>query len=118
MNFTKIRISAHSTTKLRSLHQRTRLTPNLLCRAAFMLSLEEGSASAAILPPEDGAEFNQYTLTGELHSTFASLLRFVEHGFAEDNERLVQLFRAHIERGVGILSARAKSPEDVLSLVV
>ena len=45
------------------LKQRTGLTPNLLCRIALMMSLEEGPLGNIPLPNEDGSEFNAYTLT-------------------------------------------------------
>ncbi|WP_163334294.1 DndE family protein, partial [Enterobacter bugandensis] len=39
MHFSKVSISLDATSKLRSLRQRTGLTPNLLCRFGLMLSL-------------------------------------------------------------------------------
>ena len=57
MRFNKLKISADATSKLRSVRQKTGVTPNLLCRAAIMLSLEEGPANAPA-PDEEGQEFN------------------------------------------------------------
>jgi DNA sulfur modification protein DndE len=45
MRFNKLKISADATSKLRYMRQRTQVTPNLLCRMAVMLSLEEGPVS-------------------------------------------------------------------------
>jgi len=107
--------------KLRFMRQRTGLTPNLLCRAAIMISLEEGPLANASPPDEDGSEFNAYTLMGEYASLFASLVRSVEQGAHKkapmDNPTLLRLIRGHIHRGAGILSVRAKSPSDLLKLV-
>ncbi|WP_286134564.1 DNA sulfur modification protein DndE [Methylobacterium sp. Leaf123] len=103
------------------MRQRTGLTPNLLCRAALMLSLEQGSVRDVPTPDEDGSEFNAYTLTGEYGALFAGMLRFVEEGIVPgrelDDGALLGLLRAHIHRGVGTLSVRVKSPLDVLRLV-
>ena len=121
MHYSKLKISADATSKLRSLRQRTGLTPNLLCRIAVMLSLAEGPLGNAPPPDEDGSEFNAYTLTGEYGALCAALLRWVEEGpFPEeplDNGTLLVRFRGHIHRGVGTLSVRAKTPNDILRLV-
>ena len=65
VHYSKLKISADATSKLRSLRQRTTLTPNLLCRIAIMTSLEEGPLESMPIPDEDGSEFNAYTLTGD-----------------------------------------------------
>lgn len=121
MQYTKIKISADATSKLRSIRQKTGLTPNLLCRMAVMLSLEQGPLGGALVPDEDGSEFNAYTLDGEYGALFSALLRWVEEGPTPEhplsNDELLRRFRGHIHRGVGTLSVRAKSPADVLRLV-
>ncbi|WP_414463550.1 DNA sulfur modification protein DndE [Hyphomicrobium sp. DY-1] len=121
VHYSKLKISADATSKLRYLRQRTGLTPNLLCRIAVMLSLEEGPLGNVPPPDEDGSEFNAYTLTGEYGALLAALLRWVEEGPSPteplDNAALLTRFRGHIHRGVGTLSVRAKSPADVLRLV-
>lgn len=121
MHYSKLKISSDATSKLRSLRQRTGLTPNLLCRIAVMISLEEGPIGTVAIPDEDGSEFNAYTLTGEYGALFAGLLRWVEEGETPsqplDDSELLLRFRCHIHRGVGALSVRAKSPSDILRLV-
>lgn len=121
MHYSKLKISGEAASKLRFLRQRTGLTPNLLCRIALMSSLEQGPLRDAQLPDEDGSEFNAYTLTGEYGALFAGMLRFVEEGTAPGRELgddvLVGLMRAHIHRGVGTLSVRAKSSLDLLRMI-
>ncbi len=121
MHYSKLKISTDATSKLRSLRQRTGLTPNLLCRIALMASLEEGPLGGAHPPDEEGSEFNAYTLTGEYGALFAALLRWVEEGAAPSdplgNDELLTRLQGHIHRGVGTLSVRAKTPADVLRLV-
>jgi DNA sulfur modification protein DndE len=123
MHFTKLRVSAETTSRLRSLRQRTSLTPNLLCRIAFMLSLEEGPLGTTTNPDDDGMEFNAYSLTGDSHESFIAILRWVEAAADPDerspsDEDLLTAFRAHIQRGVSILAARVRSPADIARLAV
>ena len=122
MHYSKLKISGDATSKLRTLRQRTGITPNLLCRMAIMTSLEEGALGGAAVPDEDGSEFNAYTLTGEYGALFAALLRWVEEGQSPktplNNEELLDRLRGHIHRGVGSLLVRAKSPVDILRLVL
>jgi DNA sulfur modification protein DndE len=121
MHYSKLRISSDATSKLRSLRQRTGITPNLLCRMAIMVSLEDGPLGGASIPDEEGSEFNAYTLTGEYSALIAALLRWVEEGPSGqvelDNDVLLDRLRGHIHRGVGTLAVRAKSPTDLLRLV-
>ena len=121
MNYSKLKISADAASKLRSLRQRTGITPNLLCRIAIMTSLEEGPLGGASIPDEDGSEFNAYTLTGDYGALIAAFLRWVEDDPEGreplDNDALLSLLRGHIHRGVGALAVRAKSPADILRLI-
>lgn len=115
MRYNKLKISEDATSRLRSLRQRTGVTPNLLCRAAALLSLEEGPVTS-LAPDERGQEFNAYTLTGELTGLIGELIRFVEQEEAKgelDDEMVVKLLCAHIHRGVGTLAVRAKSATDL-----
>ena len=120
MRYTKLNVSTDATSRLRSLQQRTGLTPNLLCRIAAMMSLEEGPVGTIRAPDDKGREFNSYTLTRELNGVFGAMVRFVEEdegrGEPLPNDELVLRFAAHIHRGVGLLSVRAKSPADIVRL--
>lgn len=119
MRFNKLRISADAESRLRSLRQRTGLTPNLLCRMAIMLSLEEGPVGSGTLTDEGEREFNAYTLTGDHHGLIAAMLRLVEEeaeGRRVPDDELVVRLRAHIHRGVATLSVRAKAPADIALL--
>jgi DNA sulfur modification protein DndE len=118
MRFAKLRISAAATSRLRAMRQRTTLTPNLLCRVAVMLSLEQGPLGGDPPPDEEGQEFNAYTLTGEWNGMIGALLRFVEErdGATLTDGELLDRFRGHIHRGVATLSVRAKGPGDIARL--
>lgn len=116
MRYSKLRISADATSKLRSMRQRIGLTPNLLCRYALVASLEDGPLGNTPPPDQEGQEFNAYTLTGELTELLVSLLQEVEDtnpsAPLSDEELLIRM-RSHIHRGVGALSVRIKSPADL-----
>jgi len=119
MRFTKLKISADAESRLRSLRQRTGMTPNLLCRMAIMLSLEEGPVGAGTVTDDGGNEFNAYTLTGDHDGLIVAMLRLVEEeaeGRRVPDDELLARLRAHIHRGVATLSVRAKGPGDVAVL--
>ena len=121
MRFNKLKISADATSRLRSIRQRTGLTPNLLCRIAIMLSLESGPIGAPESLDEDGQEFNAYTLTGDYNGILAAMLRFVEEEAESrplENDELLLRLRAHIQRGVATLSVRTKGPADLARLAI
>ena len=96
---------------------RTGLTPNILCRIAFCLSLREH-----YLPRLDadagGQEFNRYTLTGQYDALFIALLkeRMIEEKLDYEQD-LPKLFKAHIENGIIILYNRVKYLSDFVDLL-
>lgn len=119
MHYSKLRISKDATSRLRSLKQKTHITPNLLCRYALMQSLEDGPLGEIPQPDQEGQEFNAYTLTGELTELLLALVRSVEEQGgrrALANDEVMARVRGHIHRGIGSLSVRVKSPADLLML--
>jgi DNA sulfur modification protein DndE len=118
MNLNRIRVCVQADNYLRQLKGRTGLTPNLLCRIGFCLSLREMSAPN----PDDYTdnstrEFNRYTLTGPWDNYFVALLRerLFQEGLSPD--QLESQFIAHINRGVILLFQRVKSVNDIARLV-
>lgn len=105
--------------RLRVLKARTGLTPNLLCRMGFTLSLDEpGIPDPGLYDREQAREFNRYTLTGQWDLFFFSLLRerLVQDGL-DPEEHLEEQFKAHLSRGVGLLYQRLKKLEDIADIV-
>jgi DNA sulfur modification protein DndE len=106
----RIRFCREADTWLRVLKQRTGVTPNLLCRLGFCLSLDDPAVPRIEQYAEDSQrEINRYTLLGEYDALFASLLR---QRLASDRlgaEHLDAQFRGHMNRGVLLLAKRLRS---------
>ncbi len=120
MAFNRIYIGEDVDQRLRLLKTRTGLTPNLLCRLGFCLSLTEPLIPDPQLYTEGQTrEFNRSTLTGQWDTFFFALLR--ERRFTQDKgdpeADLEGQFKAHLSRGVLMLSQRLKGLEDLADLV-
>jgi DNA sulfur modification protein DndE len=119
VHYSKLKISKDATSRLRSLKQKTLMTPNLLCRYALMKSLEDGPLGDVPLPDQDGQEFNAYTFTGELTELLLALVRSVEEQSSQESlvdDEVMARVRGHIHRGIGMLSVRVRAPADLLTL--
>lgn len=117
MRFTKIRLTKDASNRLRFLAGRTGLTPNLLCRMGFCLSLEEPKTPNPDEFAEEEREFNRYTLLGEYDALYIALLR---ERMRRDGLNLAELeehFRAHLNRGITLLQQRVRGIGDVANLV-
>lgn len=115
MNLTRLRVCQEVDQRLRELKGRTGLTPNLICRMGFCLSLNDPRVpDPTAYPPDSNRELNRYTLTGEWDPLFVALLR---ERCAHDNlnleEDLEDQFSAHVNRGVLMLYQRVKSLADL-----
>jgi len=105
--------------KMRTLKARTGITPNILARMGFALSLEEpGMPQDPFDSEETGRDINRGTLLGEHDTAYVALLRtWVEKtGWLKQNdflgecstEQFNDLFVAHMNRGFELLSARMR----------
>lgn len=114
MKLSRLRVCQEVDQRLVSLKARTGLTPNLLCRIGFCLSLNDPSVpNPSAYPPDSDRELNRYTLTGEWDAYFVALLR---ERCAYDNladTDLEDQFRAHVNRGVLMLYNRVKHLGDL-----
>jgi len=117
MKLSKIRLTKDASNRLRFLAGRTGLTPNLLCRMGFCLSLEEPKAPNPEEFPEEEREFNRYTLLGEYDILYIVLLRQRLFQDGIPAERLENHFRAHMNRGIVLLQQRVRGVADLASLV-
>jgi len=117
MKLTKLRLTKDASNRLRFLAGRTGLTPNILCRMGFCLSLAEPSNPNPEDFPEEDREFNRYTLLGEFDPLFIALLRERCHRDGLPSEALPGAFRAHMNRGVVLLQKRVRGLSDLASLL-
>ena len=110
----RIPFTVEADNRLRMLKARTGITPNILCRVGFCLSLEEPGVPALL--PEDyiqGREINRYTLLGKDDLVYVSLLAVRLHKDKVSPDKINNMFLAHISRGVELLAARVKSIHDL-----
>lgn len=117
MRFTKIRLTKDASNRLRFLAGRTGLTPNLLCRMGFCLSLEEPKIPNPDEFEEEEREFNRYTLLGEFDVLYIALLQQRLHQDGLEMDNLEGYFRAHLNRGISLLQQRVRSVADLANLV-
>ena len=114
----RLRLSDEFTYRLRNLKGRTGLTPNLICRIGFCLSLAEPRIPDPARYDENGQEFNRSTLLGDWDDLYEALLR---ERLATDQLDLRAHFlpqlRAHMNRGAGMACDRIRGLSDVLALV-
>ncbi len=117
--FNRIHIGKETDQRLRNLKTRTGLTPNLLCRLGFCLSLAEpGIPDAQLYADGNAREFNRYTLTGQWDVFFFSLLRErLQLDGLDPEADLESQFKAHLNRGVGLLIQRLKNVTDLAAIV-
>lgn len=118
MSLQRIPFSEDADKRLRMLKARTGITPNILCRIGFCLSLEEpGKPAISRSDINQGREINRYTLLGKYDSLFIGLLATRMMDDLIPISELESLFLAHMHRGVEILAARTKSLSDLASIV-
>lgn len=110
MQFSEMHFSEEASRKLSLMKGRTGLTPNILARIGFCLSLEN-----PVKPDPadyDGAghiSIKRHVLTGPYDALFVALLkeRCLQDKLCE--EQWVNQFKAHMNRGVLLLDKRLKS---------
>lgn len=114
MKLTRLRVCQEVDARLSQMQAKVRLTPNLLCRIGFCLSLNDPTIpDPAAYPPDSPREINRYTLTGEWDDYFVALLRErCAYDQLDLEHELEDQFRAHVNRGVLVLNLRVKNQAD------
>jgi DNA sulfur modification protein DndE len=115
-----LRVCEEVSHRLSILEQRTGVTPNILCRIGFYVSLNDPSIpNPDDYPPDSEREINRHTLTGPWDLFFVALIkeRCKQDGIPLDDETLAAQFRAHINRGVLLLYKRVRSINDLALLM-
>lgn len=120
MKLNRLRVSEEVSSKLSMLKGRTGLTPNVLCRLGFCLSLTDPTIpDPNDYPSDTEKEIDRHTLTGQWDPLFVALIkeRCYQDGLSLDNDILAEQFRAHINRGVLLLFKRIRSLNDLAQLM-
>lgn len=89
--------------KLRSLKAKTGLTPNILCRVGFCLSLERMMEPPAAEMNDKGREINRYTLFGQYDQMF-ELLLIQWKTMTSSSLPLDELLIRHMNHGTQLIS--------------
>jgi len=118
MSYHRIRLSKNATARLSMLKGKTGITPNILCRVGFCISLRDPILPKAENYDEEGQEINRYTLLGEWDKFFIALLkeRLIKDGL-DPNKDLASQLRAHMNRGAISLYDKVKTLEDFQDLL-
>jgi len=120
MKLSSLRVCEEVSQKLSFLKARTGLTPNILCRIGFALSLNDPTIpKPEDYPPDGEKEIDRHVLTGVWDPLFVSFIRqrCFDDGLGVDDKVLASQFRAHINRGVILLYKRVKSLNDLALLM-
>jgi len=107
----RMKISKAAADTLKLIKGRTSVTPNIVCRMAMLLSLEDGERGGLKECDQGGNEFNAPTLFGEHAMLFECLLREV-HGEL-DPKQCAAMIASHIETGLD----RLRKSRSVLDLI-
>jgi len=107
---------------MRTLKAKTGITPNIVARLGFCLSLEEQGIPAD--PFEDeavGREIKRGTLLGQHDLVYVCLLRtWIEVNAPSktvSQKQFDDFFVAHMNRGFELISSRMRSLADLLNLI-
>lgn len=119
MKLTRLRVCGEVDQRLSQLKARTGLTPNLLCRIGFCLSLNDSTVpDPKAYPPDSNRELNRYTLTGEWDDYFVALMKErCLHDNLDLETAMDDQFRAHVNRGVLTLYLKVKDLSDLNRLM-
>lgn len=116
--WSRLRLARELTYRLRDKKARTGITPNILCRLGFCLSLADEQIPDPASYDEEGLEFNRSTLVGEWDEMLELLLRqrIADDGLDPEIHYLPQL-RAHMNRGAEIICNRVRSIGDIAAFI-
>ena len=122
MKYNRIRFSQEASKKLSHLKGRTGLTPNILSRIGFMMSITDPTIpNPDDYPSDSEREIDRHVLTGQWDPLFVALVkeRCKQDGLIDVNEddQLFAYFRAHMNRGVLLLQKRVRNLTDLIYLM-
>lgn len=120
MKLNSLRVCQEASHRLSLLKGRTGLTPNILCRLGFTMSLNDPTIpNPADYPPDSDRIIDRHVLTGPWDKLFVALIkeRCKQDGLPVTDEALADQFKAHVNRGVLLLHKRVKNLNDLALLM-
>lgn len=117
---TKINVSSNAEEILSKIKSKFSIRPNIICRYAILLSLRN-EEDPVVCNDNSGREFNRVTLTGDDDLLIRELIKMHYNEFLSDDEYMEVFLKAHIERGLEMLSnniAQAKSFDNYLNQLI
>ena len=110
MNHYRLRFGEEASKRLSSLKGRTGLTPNILARIGFCMSLNDPTTpDPNDYLPDSNREIDRHTLTGAWDGLFVALIRERCNQDGLSDDEVMAQFKAHMNRGVLLLDKRVKS---------
>ena len=110
----RVRLSQWATTRLVYMKSKTGLTPNILCRFAFVLSMRDMRKVDRFSDESSGLEFNSPTLFGEYQRMYELLIsNYVVK--TNDDRDIGSIVSSHIENGLHKMS-HVRSIYDIANL--
>lgn len=117
MQLSEMHFTEESSRKLSHMKGRTGLTPNLLARIGFCLSLNEPDfPDPTDFEGTGHINIKRHVLTGQYDPLFIALLK-ERYSVNLDEDELATQFKAHMNRGVLLLDKQLKSLERLLYLL-
>jgi DNA sulfur modification protein DndE len=119
MEKNKIKICGAANKALMKMSGSTGLTPNILARIGFCLSLRQPTSPEPGQYKEEGdtnfREFNRYTLFGNNSFIYMALLKQkTSHEVINKNSDIDELILAHLNRGAILLSKKRGNIYDLM----
>lgn len=122
MKLNQIKFENRASNNLNALKGRTGITPNLLCRLGFCVSIEDPSSiDPDEFPGDSNRIIDRHVLLGPYDSLFVALMkeRLFQDGLDPHNgELLGKHFRAHVHRGIHLLMKRTRNLTDLARVIV
>lgn len=118
LKYSRIKFSKEASDQLGRMKGRVGLTPNILCRIGFCMSLNDPIIpNHEDYPPDGDREIERQVLIGQWEDIYLALLTewAVKHNI--EAEDLLPYFKAHMNRGVLLLSKRIRSIKDLALLL-
>lgn len=115
MQFSEMHFSEEASKKLSQMKGRTGLTPNILARIGFCLSLENpGQPNPDDYDGTGYINIKRHVLTGYYDPLFVALIKERCHQDKVPETEIAAQFKAHMNRGVVLLHKKLKSLDELL----